>query len=102
MRLGGVIVRHLRMLARFLDVALFMRRGGISDRADDYVVLNLDDAGSRPSGVHRFLIFNARANGAAQAYDSVCHMHLDMTAVDQCIASEGCFDGRALTSAGLT
>ena len=64
-----------------------------SNRADGDVVFDVGDAGSGPSGVHRFLVFSARAGGAAQACDSMGHMHLDMTAVDKGVASQGCFDG---------
>src|ERR1700692_1894368 len=64
-----------------------------SNRADGDVIFDLGDAGSGPSGVHRFLVFSARAGGAAQAYESMGQMRLDMTAVDKGVASQGCFDG---------
>ena len=64
-----------------------------SKRADGDVIFDLGDAGSGPSGVHRFLVFSARAGGAAQACHSMGYVRLDMTAVDKGVASQGCFDG---------
>ena len=65
-----------------------------SNRADGDVVFDLGDTGSGPSSVHRFVVFSARAGGAAQAWDSMGHMRFDMTAVDKSVASQGCIDTR--------
>ena len=57
------------------------------------MIFDLGDAGGGPSGTHRFLVFGTRAGGTAQACSSMGHMHLNMTAVDKGVASQGCFDG---------
>jgi len=49
------------------------------------MVFDPADAWDGPGSVHRFVVFSARAGGAPQAYNSVGHMRLDMTAVNQCV-----------------
>jgi hypothetical protein len=72
-----------------------------SSRADRNVVFDPGDARSGPGGVHRFVVFSARAGGAAQAYDSMGHMRPDMTAIDEGVAPQGCFDERFDVSRSL-
>jgi hypothetical protein len=67
----------VRLLNACLDSQLFA-----SNRADGDVVFSRGDAGSGTGGVHRIVIFSARAGCAAQACDSKGHIP-DMTAVDK-------------------